>query len=121
MLMDIIEQQQAEIVRHHEEMKDLLERTEMGAGKETTKVSLPKPTLQKFSSNDDIEHFLEMFECTAKQQEWLEDVWAMQLAELLMGKAMAAHAYLSVESVNDYPTVRQAILRHYLVNMESHR
>lgn len=62
MLMDIIEQQRAEMARHHEDMKDLLARTETGSGKETTKVSLPNPTLQKLTSNDGIEHFLEMFE-----------------------------------------------------------
>ena len=38
MLVDLIKQQQAEIVRDREDM------TETGAGKEMTKVSLPKPT-----------------------------------------------------------------------------
>ena len=75
------------------------------------KVSLPNPTLQKLSSDNDTEHFLDMFECTAKQLEWPEEVWAMQLVGLLMGNAIAAYVNHSVESMNDYPTVRQAILR----------
>ena len=66
MLVDLIKQQQAEIARDCEDMKDLLARTEMGTGMEMM-VSLPKPALQKSSSEDDIEHFLEMFERTAKQ------------------------------------------------------
>lgn len=69
MLMDIIEQQREEMARHHKEMRDLLARTETSAGKETMKVSLPKPTMQKLGSDDDIEHFLEMFEDMAKQRE----------------------------------------------------
>ena len=120
-LMEIIEQQRAEMAKHRDEMKELLARTEAGAGKDTTKVSLPKPTLQKLSVDDDIEHFLEMFERTAKQREWPEDVWAMQLAGLLTGKAMAAYANLSTESAHDYQAVRQAILRRYQVNAETHR
>ena len=43
--MDIIEQQQVEMVRHCEEKRDLLARTETGIGKETMKVRLPMMTL----------------------------------------------------------------------------
>ena len=60
MLVDLIKQQQAEIARDCEDMKDLLARTEMGTGMEMM-VSLPKPALQKLNSEDDIEHFLEMY------------------------------------------------------------
>ena len=120
-LMEIIEQQRVEMTKHRDEMKELLARSEAGVGKDATKVSLPKPTLQKLSADDDIEHFLEMFERTAKQRRWPEDVWAMQLAGLLTGKAMAAYANLSVGAANDYHAVRQAILRRYQVNAETHR
>ena len=76
-LMEIIEQQRTEMAMYCDEMKELLVRTKAGTGKEATKVSLPKPTLQKLGSDDNIDHFLEMFERTAKQREWPEDVWAM--------------------------------------------
>ena len=36
-----------------------------------------------------------------------------------MGKAMAAYTNLSVESVNDYPTIRQVILQRHRVNAET--
>ena len=120
-LMEIIEQQRAEMAKHRDQMTDILARAEAGAGKDTTKVSLPKPTLQKLSVDDDVEHFLEMFERTAKQRDWPKDVWAMQLAGLLTGKAMAAYANLEIESANDYQAVKQAILRRYQVNVETHR
>lgn len=106
---------------HRKEMRDLLTRKETGAGKETTKASLPKPTLQKLGSDENIEHFLEMFERMAKQREWPEDVWAMQFAGLLTGKAMVSYVNLNAKSTNDYPTVRKAILRCYQVNAETHR
>ena len=62
-----------------------------------------------------------MFDCTAKQWEWPEDLWAMQLAGLLTGKAMAANANFSIGSTNDYHAVRQAILRRYWVNAHTNR
>ena len=120
-LMEIIEQQRAEMAKHHNQMTDILARAEAGAGKDMTKVSLPKPTLQKLSVNDDIEHFLEMFERTSKQRGWPEDVWAMQLTGLLTGKVMAAYVNLGTESTNDYQAVKQAILRRYQVNAKTHR
>ena len=120
-LMEIIEQQWTEMMRYRDEMKELLTRTEAGTGKEAMKVSLPKPTLQKLGSDDDMEHFLEMFEQTARQREWPEDVWAMQLAGLLKGKAMVAYANLSVGAASDYHSVKQAMLRWYQVNAEIHR
>ena len=46
-LMEIIEQQRVEMAKHRDEMKELLAKTGAGAGKDATKVSLPKPTLQK--------------------------------------------------------------------------
>ena len=73
-------------------------------------MSPPKPTLQ-LGVEDDIEHFLEMFERTARQREWIENLWAMHLVGLWMGKTMAAYANLSVGNANDYHAVRQAILR----------
>lgn len=60
--------------------------------------------------DNDIEHFLATFERIVRQQGWPDDVWATQLAGILMGKALAAYAGLSVAS---YEEVKQAILYHY--------
>ena len=55
-LTEVIEQQQTEMARYRDEMKELLTRMKTDAGKKMTKVSLPKPTLQKFGSENNIEH-----------------------------------------------------------------
>ena len=62
-----------------------------------------------------------MFERVANQQGWPEDIWAMQLAGLLTGKAMAAFASLSTEESGDFEKVKAAILQRYEVNEETHR
>ena len=49
----------------------------------------PKPTLQKLSSSDDIQSYLDMFERVARQQEWPNQIWSTQLAGLLSGNALA--------------------------------
>ena len=59
-------------------------------------MSPSKPNLQKLGVEDDIEHFLKMFEHTAKQHEWIENLWVMHLVGLWMGKAMADYVNLSV-------------------------
>ena len=56
-----------------------------------TVVHLPNPTLGR---DDDIEHFLVDFEWVAKQQGRPVKVWAIQLADLLTGKAMGAYGSL---------------------------
>ena len=54
------------------------------------RVKPPRPTLQKLSSSDDIESYLDMFERVARQQGWPENIWATQLAGLLSGEALDA-------------------------------
>ena len=71
--------------------------------------------------NDDIEHFLATFERIAKQQEWLETVWATQLAGLLTGKALAAYAAITGDEAQDYDRVKEAVLHRYDVNKETLR
>lgn len=108
MLMDIIKQQRAEMAKHREEMKDLLVRTETGAGKETMKVSLPKPTLQKLSSDETLNTLWKSL--SVRPSSRVGRMMSGQCNWLLTGKAMAAYTNLSVESANNYPTIRQAIL-----------
>ena len=85
------------------------------------KVKLPKPTLQKLAPQDNVEHFLATFERIATQQGWPLDVWATQLAGLLTGKALAAFANLKLEDATSYEAVKEAILRRYDINEETHR
>ena len=118
MLKAVIEQQRKEMEALREEMSALLKKaTEPTL--HAPKVKLPKPTIQKLTEGDDIEDYLAMFERVANQQGWPEDVWAMQLAGLLTGKAMAAFASLSTEESGDYE-VKAAILQRYEVNEETH-
>ena len=42
----------------------------MAAEEARRTAKLPKPVLQKFSEKDEVESYLNMFECVAAQQEW---------------------------------------------------
>ena len=66
MLLDMIEQQR---VAHEQEMKALKEGSKEGM-EDSSKVKLPKPTLQKLTPTDNVEHFLATFERIAAQQGW---------------------------------------------------
>lgn len=120
MLLTLLEKQQEDRTQHRQEMEALLQKKlepEPGAAK----VKLPKPTLQKLAPQDNVEHFLATFERIATQQGWPLDVWATQLAGLLTGKALAAFANLKLEDATSYEAVKEAILRRYDINEETHR
>ena len=123
MLMALLEQQKEEMMQYRKEVTSLRERAEAKSPAEgaVTATRVPKPTLQKLSPDDDIEHFLATFERIATQQDWPAEVWATQLAGLLTGKAMAAYASLGSEEAVKYTEVKKAILHRYDVNDESHR
>ena len=117
MLLEMIERQR---VAHEQEMRALKD----GRKEETedsSKVKLPKPTLQKLVSSDNVEHFLATFERIATQQKWPKEVWATQVAGLLTGKAMAAYAALAPGVAVAYDKVKEAILRRYEINEETYR
>ena len=117
MLLEIVEQQKGELLRYREEMNSILRKGEEAAAKP----KIPKPTMQKLGDKDDIEHFLATFERIATQQGWPKEVWAMQLAGLLTGKALAAYAAGGSEESTDYEKVKTAILHRYEVNDETRR
>ena len=71
----MIEQQR---VAHEQEMKALTEERKEGI-EDSSKVKLPKPTLQKLTPTDNVERFLATFEKVAAQQRWLKGVWATQV------------------------------------------
>ena len=60
LMRSFIDQQKVEMTAHHEEMAALLHKTT--EVEERAKVRVPKPTLQKLSTDDDIEDFLSTFE-----------------------------------------------------------
>ena len=103
MLVDLIKQQRAEIVRDREDM------TETGTGKEMTKVSLPKPT-KIWVVTMTLSTF---WKCLSIGPSSESGQRMSELTGLLTGKAMASYANLIVESMNDYPTIRQGILWRY--------
>ena len=105
---------------HEQEMRTLKESKGIET-EESPKTKLPKPTLQKLTQTDNVEHFLATFERIAVQQKWPKDVWATQVAGLLSGKALAAYAALTPEDAVVYDTVKGAILRRYEINEETYR
>ena len=116
MLLDMMEQQR---LAHEQEMRTLKESRGVETG-DPLKTKLPKPTLQKLTQTDNVEHFLATFERIAVQQKWPKDVWATQVAGLLSGKALAAYAALTPEDAAVYDTVKGAILRRYEINEETY-
>ena len=118
MLLDLIEQQ---LVAHEQEMKALKDGSRKGGLEDSSKVKLPKPTLQKLTPMDNVEHFLATFERIAAQQKWPKEVWVMQVAGLLTGKGMAAYAALTPEDAIVYEKVKEAILRRYEISEETYR
>ena len=84
-------------------------------------VKPPRPTLQKLSSSDDVESYLDMFERVARQQGWPEGIWATQLAGLLSGDALDAFSSLPADAAREYARVKEAILTRYEVNAETYR
>ena len=120
MLMALLEQQKEEMVHYRKELTSRREEDKPTA-EGAVAAKLPKPTLQKLSPDDDIEHFLATFERIAMQQEWPTKVWATQLAGLLTGKAMAAYTSLGSDDAAKYVEVKKAVLHRYDVNDESHR
>ena len=93
--------------------------TEAPSGSE--RVKPPKPTLQKLSTWNDIESYLDMFERVARQEGWPDNTWAAQLAGLLSGDALDAFTSVPAEAAWNYVQVREAILARFEVNAETYR
>lgn len=119
LLMNMMQEQQRGMQKQQQQMMTLLqmqrndmevcrrEMQELRVGRAPQQereagYKLPKPNLKKLEDTDDIENFLATFERVATQYRWPEEVWAPQLAGLLIGKAMAGYAALSAEDCRDY-------------------
>ncbi|XP_071501248.1 uncharacterized protein [Diadema antillarum] len=74
-----------------------------------------------YKEGEDVDVFLRTFEKMAHLNNWPRDVWALQLAPLLSGKAREAYARLSLESSRDYDAVKAAILRRYDLTPDAYR
>ena len=104
-----------------ERMREQQERGRVAAEEARRAAKFPKPMLQKFSEEDDVESYLDMFERVASQQEWPKETWATQLAGLLLGNALECYSSLAPAAAKDYDQIRAAILKCYDVNVEIYR
>ncbi|XP_066509706.1 uncharacterized protein [Hoplias malabaricus] len=91
----------------------------MGEQLRTTQVAWPR--LPQLKDDDDIEHYFIMFERLALAARWPKTDWAFHLVPLLEGKARAAYVAMSVEQINDFEAVKEAILRRFEINPETYR
>ena len=80
-----------------------------------------QPKLQRLSESDDVEHFLTTFERLAQAYQWPPDMWVLNLAPLLTGKAQSAYASMDMEKVREYQSVKEAILKRYDIHEETYR
>ncbi|XP_072169909.1 uncharacterized protein [Diadema setosum] len=74
-----------------------------------------------YKEGEDVDVFLRAFEKMAQLNEWPREVWALQLAPLLAGRAREAYSRLSLESSRVYDEVKLAILRRYDLTPEAYR
>ena len=75
----------------------------------------------KLREGDDIEAYLTTFERVMTAYEVPKARWSFKLAPQLVGKAQQAYAALGVDEASDYEQLKQAVLRRYDINEESHR
>ena len=83
--------------------------------------NMGQPKLQRLTESDDIEHYLTTFERVAHAYNWPQDMWVLNLAPLLTGKAQSAYASLNMERAKEYHLVKEAILKRYDINEEIYR
>ena len=80
-------------------------------------IANPTSRLTKLGPEDDVEAYLEIFERTARRENWPEDQWAHLLSPFLTGPAQQAGQDLSAEAAAQYPALKQAILAYYGHNL----
>uniref|UniRef100_A0A3B3HAG4 Gypsy retrotransposon integrase-like protein 1 n=3 Tax=Oryzias latipes TaxID=8090 RepID=A0A3B3HAG4_ORYLA len=82
---------------------------------------LYEPRLEKFTDNDDVEHYLITFERIALACQWKKREWVFHLIPLLTGKARAAYVQMDIDEALDYDNVKAAILSKFNINPENYR
>ena len=81
----------------------------VGAANRAFDVSKASSMLPTYSEKD-LEMYLSNFEKTAEASAWPKEKWAVILQPKLSGKALKAYDKLSVNDLNDYEIVKEAIL-----------
>ena len=112
-----VEQLVSEIKEQMEAMVRLVERTTKGktnSGEALVKVA-------KLTDADDIEGYLLTFERQMAAYEIDKSRWPFILAPQLTGRAQKAYMALANDEANDYSSIKQAILKRYDINEETHR
>ena len=79
------------------------------------------PKMQRFLEEEDIEHFLTMFERMATVSLCPVGEWAIYLVPLLTGKARAAYIAMDMDDTLCYDKVKAAILAKYEIHTETYR
>ena len=80
-----------------------------------------QPKLQRLSESDNVEHFLTTFEYLAQAYQWPPEMWVLNLAPLLTGKAQSAYACMDMGRAREHQSVKEAILKRYTIYEETNR
>ena len=83
------------------------------------KKSVKLPTF--VDEKDDLDSYLQRFERFARGNSWPEEEWAVSLSALLSGRALDVYSRLPDEVANDYPQLKQALLKRYNLTEEGYR
>ena len=67
---------------------------------------------------DDMDAFLHRFEVYADSQGWRKGQWAVYLSALLKGKALHVYSRLPVKDVQEYETLKDALLKRFNLTEE---
>ena len=73
----------------------------------------PSDVLTKLTPEDDVEAYIEVFECTATREDWPVADWASILAPFLSGEAQRACRDLPVADARDFVKLKAAILARH--------
>ena len=108
-----------EAMRRHElEMKQLkvqVVNTDRGVSEHHSGIATAKmPKLPQFiDGQDDLDSYLQRFECFAKSNKWNESTWATSLSALLTGKALDVYSRMSETAAVDYKGLKEVLLKRY--------
>ena len=67
---------------------------------------------------ESLDAYLERFERFPATQKSPKEHWASNLSALVAGKALEMYSHLSVQEVNDFETLKKALLSRYNLNAE---
>lgn len=93
-----------------------------GEGERTTKILAWDSKLPIFQDGkDDLDAYLGCFEQFAMAQNWAKEHWATSLSALLTGKALETYFRLPADQVDDFDSLKEALLRRYQLTEEEFR